>query len=85
MKNQHKAYLISRMAALGFLGIILTYGILYIPGMWETIAMAMALVIVPMMLFVSMGIVDAGTFQALEAISKYSMKDVKEALKPAAG
>lgn len=85
MKNQHKAYIISRLAALGFLGVILTYGILYIPGMWETIAVAMALVIVPMMLFVSMGLVDAATFQAVEAVSKMSVKDIKEAITPAVG
>lgn len=81
MKNSTKAYLLSRIGALGIGSLLLVYALVYIPGTWEVIVLGLSFLMIPMMLFVSMGLIDESLFQTLEAISNMSTKDIREALR----
>lgn len=80
MDNKNKAALMKWLAAGSVAATVLIGAILWIPGAYEIITMTLLMGLVVVVLMAALGLVDETTLMGMQALSKMSKKDIKEAV-----
>jgi hypothetical protein len=75
LSKKNNVLIVNRLVGMGVIGIAALLVVAYVPGAYEVLMFGAVACMIPCMLFLALGLMDAATFESINIISKMRKED----------